>query len=73
MNGVTSQEIGKAYFPCANAGEVRDDWMGLARTLKAHGKTLAVDPSGRRGLVSLEQCVRRARFWHHVYVANGAA
>lgn len=70
MNTLTG---GKAYFPCANADEVRDDWMRLVRTLKAHGKTLAVDPSDRRGLVSLEQCMARARFWHHVYVANLAA
>src|SRR5678815_915374 len=44
LSANTRREETRKYSSCANAHDVRDDWMGLARALKSKGKTLAVDP-----------------------------
>ena len=48
----------------------RDDWMDLARSLKASGKTGTVDPRGQARCLTISDCVKLARFWNRQEVRN---
>lgn len=48
--------------------DVSNDWMDLARHLKAARKSGVVDPRCQSRCLTMLDCVKLARYWNHLAI-----